>query len=412
MKLFKKVTTILLSILFFTFFTQFSLAADLNVDCSSSSCSKTGVDPLFSTSADGFWYPDLTVTKTLNLENTGSTTQDFALQAVRTSSANSLEDVLQVSIFPTGGGPVIWSGSMAQFYAQNEIILGSFAPGANLDYTVSVSMNNSAGNEYQNVQTVFDLTAGFWTVPSSGGGGTVLGSGVSSSVCTDVAPGGAPILISAVAGTNSVTLTWTAAANPKTYYLVAYGTSPGNYIYGNPNVGGSNTTSYTINNLSGGTTYYFVVRAGNGCMPGPFSNEISATPGGGFVAGPATGFTEGVLGVSDDEVTPTPSGEVIGEATSEPSDQSTGQPVCWWWLILSILAFIIVSIRYWMWNRRNEKPRFWLVFPVVIGVLAWIGDHFIAHRYFTPSVWCEWMWLWSFLAVGVPTIFYARAKKA
>jgi len=391
-------------------FAQTSLAADLNVDCSTSSCTKAGIDPLFSTSLDGSWSPGMTVSKVINLENIGTSTQDFSLKAIRTSPTSSLENILQVSIFPTAGGPVIWSGSVAQFYAQDQILLGTFNPGANLDYTISVSMDNAAGNEYQNTQTIFDLTAGFWVIPPSGGGGSVLGSGVTSSVCNDTAPSSAPTLVSAVAGTNSVTLTWTPAGNPKTYYLVAYGTSSGNYIYGNPNVGGSNTTSYTVNNLSGGTTYYFVVRAGNGCMPGPFSNQLSATPNGGFVAGPAAGFTQGVLGTSTEEATP--AGEVIGESTNQPIDQSTNQPVCWWWLILSILALILTSLRFWAWRRRNEKPKFWWIFPIVIGILAWIGDHFIAHRYFTPSVYCEWMWLWSSLAVGIPSIFFARAKRA
>ena len=58
---------------------------------------------------------------------------------------------------------------------------------------------------------------------------------------------------------------------------------------------------YVVNNLSGGITYYFRVRAGNGCNGGPYSNEISATPGGAVISGPAAGFTEGVLGVNTEQ---------------------------------------------------------------------------------------------------------------
>ena len=392
-KLFKIFFT---TFLFLIVTTTTAYAADLDVDCNGSgSCTTSTSSPLFDPST--IWYPGRVVTKTINLKNSDSVTHDLAIQASRVSTINILEDVLQVSIFPTGGGPVIWSGSMAEFYAQEKIILGVFVPGTNLNYFIAISMDNSAGNEYQNITTIFDLIAGFWATGSGGGsgGGTVLGAGVSSAPCSDPAPGSAPTLVSAISGANSVTLNWTAATNPVSYYLVAYGTSPGVYTYGNPNVGGSGTTSYTVNNLSGGTTYYFVVRAGNGCTPGPFSNELSATPGGGIVIGPATGFTEGVLGDST-SIESTPAGEVIGEETVEPI---IAKSVCWWWLILSIAAFIVIIF-------VNKKFRFWWILPIVVGLLAWIGDTYIAHKYFTPSIWCEWMWLWSLLAVGIPSIFY------
>lgn len=99
--------------------------------------------------------------------------------------------------------------------------------------------------------------------------------------CHDSAPTNAPVLQSAISmGANHITLTWTKAADPVNYYLIAYGTASGDYIYGNPNVGGNDTTSYSVGGLVTGTTYYFVVRAGNGCAPGSYSNELAATVGG------------------------------------------------------------------------------------------------------------------------------------
>ncbi len=127
------------------------------------------------------------------------------------------------------------------------------------------------------------------TTTSTATAGTTSGS---SAACTASKPGSAPTLLSASPGNNSVTLTWSKAAIPVTKYLVAYGTTSDVMQYGNPSVGGANTTFYTVGNLSGGTRYYFKVKAINDCMPGDFSNTLSAAPSGTVITttGPAEGF--------------------------------------------------------------------------------------------------------------------------
>jgi hypothetical protein len=106
-------------------------------------------------------------------------------------------------------------------------------------------------------------------------------TGWAAPACSATKPGSAPIITNTVNGDNSVTLTWSKANNPVTKYLIAYGTSSGSIEFGNPNVGNANTTSYTIKGLSGGTRYYFKVKAINDCMPGDWSNEVSNIPVGG-----------------------------------------------------------------------------------------------------------------------------------
>ena len=86
----------------------------------------------------------------------------------------------------------------------------------------------------------------------------------------------APILTSVISNANNMaTVTWTNSANPVSNYLVSYGTTSKNYIYGNSNVGPQGTTSYTVGRLTGNKKYYFVVAANNNCGRSGFSNEMS-----------------------------------------------------------------------------------------------------------------------------------------
>lgn len=187
------------------------------------------------------------------------------------------------------------------------------------------------------------------TSDSSSSNSSNNGGSVSAATCNDSKPGSAPTLISVTTGTNSVKLIWTAALNPVSYYLITYGTSTGVQTWGNPNVGGSGTTNYTVNGLSGGTKYYFKVRAGNGCKPGDYSNELSATPDGVFVAEPATGFTEGVLGIStlneSADASPHPTGTAIVPVQEEGRVLGVQKPFDWIkWLGLGIFFIILSSV--------------------------------------------------------------------
>ncbi|MFC1727572.1 tandem-95 repeat protein [Patescibacteria group bacterium] len=164
--------------------------------------------------------------------------------------------------------------------------------------------------------------------------GTSTATSSSPPVCSDQKPGSAPILVSAISsGPNEVTLTWSSAKDPVTYYLVAFGVKSEEMIYGNPNIGGKDTDSYTVKGLSSGATYYFKVRAGNNCMPGDFSNEVSTSVYGEKLENNIPeGFVEGVLGetIVDNNLSPEPTpspeltnvqqigqnGEVLGEKTS------------------------------------------------------------------------------------------------
>lgn len=209
--------------------------------------------------------------------------------------------------------------------------------------TVSLSVTNSAtvdqssiglGSSGTAIFTIRSTTVGSDTVTVNYNGTAV--NNVSTSItfdtpvtptytptptplnyCGDPVPGSTPQLISAVSqASHQVTLTWSGASSPFTYYLLSYGLSSGNYIYGNPDIGGPGVTSYTVGNLSNGVTYYFAIRAVNGCKPGSLSNELTGVAG----AATATPVPTDTVDTSTDSVpsdTPT---------TDMPADTSTPTP--------------------------------------------------------------------------------------
>lgn len=76
-----------------------------------------------------------------------------------------------------------------------------------------------------------------------------------------------------------VTLYWDKSPHADRY-AVAYGTKSNWYQYGGNNIGGENTSWYTVKALQPGTTYYFKLAAAHGCASSPFSSEVHATASG------------------------------------------------------------------------------------------------------------------------------------
>lgn len=96
--------------------------------------------------------------------------------------------------------------------------------------------------------------------------------------CSQTAPASAPNLYAAVPrSATSIMLQFTAASDPVDHYALEFGTESGVYTQGATNIGGRDIRRYQVKSLSPNTTYYFRVRAGNGCAAGAWSNEISAT---------------------------------------------------------------------------------------------------------------------------------------
>ncbi len=340
---------ILFSIVFLLLFIGFMYAPRVHaITDTSDDLQVTYDDPLFSSSI--VWYPGLSVTKSITVKNVGASTHTTSIKADNTSQTGNID---QLYLFKITEGSASWYGgsddkTMKNFWDAGELDLADISSGNSTTYDITITMPRSAGNEYQDKTAKFDLIIGFAgtnetvTVSGGGGGGGTV-AGATTTVCNDQKPGSTPVLLSAIPGSNSVILNWSKASDPVSYYLVAYGISPNNNTYGNPNVGNKDTTSYTVNNLSGGTTYCFIVRAGNGCTPGDFSNQICTTPAGGTVTGVAAGFAPGVLGLSTPEAKLTTPNGRKGETKGVETAVTSCKNCIWWQLILFESIALLLS---------------------------------------------------------------------
>lgn len=258
-----------------------------------------------------------TATPSANLNQNGGQDRDFLFSSPAAVDAGQSYALV---VFRSGSGTITTNYNWYRAAAtgnNNPYPLGQGFISGNSG--TSWTLRNSGNGDHRFITYIRALLSS--SSGSTSGSGSPEFSAVGPPTCHDTKPGSTPTLLSAeVAGENQVKLTWAKASGSVSYYLITYGTSAGLQQYGHPNVGDSNTTSFIIKGLSTGKAYYFKVRAGNGCTPGDFSNELSAKPTGQILTSPAVGFIPGVLG------TATASGEVSEVGENFPLEMLTSEP--------------------------------------------------------------------------------------
>ncbi|MBI2346511.1 MAG: Ig-like domain-containing protein [Deltaproteobacteria bacterium] len=100
----------------------------------------------------------------------------------------------------------------------------------------------------------------------------------------------APTGVTATAGNQQVTLSWTAVSGA-TKYTIYYGTSTGVTPANGIGLTDITSTSYVQGGLTNGTTYYYVITATNSSGEGDPSSEVSATPTAGSGSGGSSSDT-------------------------------------------------------------------------------------------------------------------------
>lgn len=245
------------------------------------------------------------------------------------------------------------------------------------------------------------------------GGGGGAGGGASPPgppTCGDAVPGTPTNLIATIISSSQVRLDWTHAPAPYTSYLIAYGPSLGDYLYGNPNIGTAN--SYIVGSLTPGAQYCFYVRAQNGCMPGSRSNEVCVNAGSAIpaTAPPAPGFIPGVLGTQAETITPTPppEGGEIGGVTTLPCQK--------YWLPILYLIALIINLLYL--HRQAElepgKRSLWrFILPPILSLfLYWVDSYLLQTRCcLVAPAYCRYFWVGNIFALVVPVLFYHQVKE-
>lgn len=117
--------------------------------------------------------------------------------------------------------------------------------------------------------------------PSSSDSASLGTSTPTVPLCGAVKPSGVPDLFQIDTTNNQAVLYFSPTTSNVNKYAVVYGHESGQELFGAEFDHGESggVVSYRIDHLNPNTTYYFKVRAGNGCMPGEWSNEMRITTG-------------------------------------------------------------------------------------------------------------------------------------
>lgn len=155
----KKIVFLILAATIYLTIVNSAFAADVNVQCSDTSCLIGNSSTLFTSSEK--WSPGKSETKSISIQNIGSTTKYVGITPHKNTSTGNLDKKIKLIISQSTNQSVLFSGSLFDFYNQGLIYLDSLTPNQIETYTLSASMDPSANNAYQNQMTSFSLDFGF-----------------------------------------------------------------------------------------------------------------------------------------------------------------------------------------------------------------------------------------------------------
>lgn len=382
---------ILFLFLFACLFAKPAIAGnDITITCNTgSSCTKSSELPLF---YETNIYPGFTHSQIFSVDNNRNGACHLKFKATSTSPVpDLLSTKILINIAGTNNDYSLVNYPLNDLLdpAKPLVSLGHVNKNVKNNYLWSVVFNSNAGNEYQNLVSRFDINFNFecdediTDNPSNTSDNPPSNQGTAD--CTNSAPN-APTGLYAVRNDGSVTLHWTHPTSTHTGYLIAYGTSPGVYLYGAPDIG--NDDHYTVGSLTNGAQYCFYVRSLNGCMPGGRTPEYCVNPGATIIPASIvpTGFEPNILG----------------------SSATTAECQKYWFPFLFLIAFVINLILV----TRVPSYGLKLLLPLIPSILAFIIDTYLLQSrccWWSPFF-CRYFWVGNIFSYLLPQIFFSRSK--
>lgn len=390
----KKFLGILFLIIYLTFTPPIFAGNDITITCNSTQCLQNPVLPLFS---ETNIYPGFVATQKVVVNNNRNASCFLNLKGV-SEIPGILADQISLDIIGVGNTFSLTNYPLTSLL-NSSVNLGEISQNSQTVYNWSATLNRDADNNYADKSTTFAIDFNFTcddepSLLTTSEGQVAGASTFSPPQCTNSYPS-APTGLSAITGADgTVTLNWNHTISDHTGYLIAFGTSPGNYLYGAPDVG--NINQYTVESLTPGAQYCFYVRSLNGCMPGERTPEYCINPGSNIIATNIvpTGFQPGVLGATTDEdqLTPTPTGEILGESNT----------VCnhYWLPILFLVALLINLIL-----TRFFSIHWFITF--LVSLIAFLVDFFLHQNNccLSPNWLCSYFWVGSLVSFIFPSLF-------
>ncbi len=254
--------------------TNFSAGASVHFG-SAAATTVTEVSPTEITAKDP---AHTAATVTVTVTTPGGTSATSAADHFTYVPAPTVTKVTPSSGPVVGGTLVTITGT--NLTGANAVTFGSGKPGSNLTVVSATEVTTEDPSNPVATVTVTVTTAGGTSATSPADHFSYV---TLPPVNHTSAPPGAPVLTTAVPGTGTVHLAWTAPttanAGAVAGYEVCY-TSTAAALTRCPTAAtAGSATSFTLSGLTDGTRYYFAVRAKDAAGFGPLSNAMTATPG-------------------------------------------------------------------------------------------------------------------------------------
>lgn len=358
----KKIIVVSLFLTMLLFVVAGVKAADYNLTCTYSSGCSPSLPAFFH--ASEIWYPGKTLTKTVRFTNNSSIDRKVGVQSSHTLTSGDVDQIIDL-VITKSDSTVLFSNSLHAFYSSGEVLLlDSLASHASETFSFQATMYTTSGNEYQSMTTQFNLIIGLMSSPTP-----------TPPACTDTEPATPGSVSLNRVNDTEVKATWGTATDPVTGYRLSWSkdTDIDGDGEGTRSVGKTTETNITGLNLTS-YTYYFKVRAINGCKEGhttgiatigdePNYLVPSSTPTPTLVSSSLTlsltptGQGGQVAGVWTNTLTPTPIFYSSGFNAGEVKGMNVKQSITVWkYVLISVIIFaslLFFIIKLWIKSKKR-----------------------------------------------------------